>query len=160
MYLLINLLNLGSTATTTSADTASAGLGPTFITFGLIIAIFYFLLIKPQKKRDKETKDMLASMQKGDKVVTIGGIRGTVAVVKESTVVIKVDDNTRIEFSKNAVSQILNKKDAPAVEKKDDKKAKKNEKLETVEKPVEIEEPKEETPVEAVPEATTETEEK
>ena len=57
------------------------------------------------------------AIKKGDKVVTIGGIRGTVAVVKDSTVVLKVDDNTRIEFSKSAISQVLNKKEEPAAEK-------------------------------------------
>ncbi|HHU88070.1 MAG TPA: preprotein translocase subunit YajC [Spirochaetales bacterium] len=81
----------------------------TFITFGLIIVIFYFLIIRPQKKRDKAAKDMLAAMKKGDKVVSIGGIRGTIVTVKESTVVVKVDDNTRLEFSKSAIAQILDK---------------------------------------------------
>lgn len=82
----------------------------TFITFGLIIAIFYFLIIRPQKKRDKDAKDMLAAMKKGDKVISIGGIRGTIVSVKETTVVVKVDDNTKLEFSKNAIAQILDKK--------------------------------------------------
>ena len=81
----------------------------TFITFGLIIVIFYFLIIRPQRKRDKAAKDMLAAMKKGDKVVSIGGIRGTIVTVKESTVVVKVDDNTRLEFSKSAIAQILDK---------------------------------------------------
>ena len=91
----------------------------TFITFGLIIAIFYFLIIRPQKKRDKETKEMLASIKKGDKVVSIGGIHGTVMIVKETTVVVKVDDNTRMEFSRNAISSIVDRKsDAPAPKKK------------------------------------------
>ncbi len=86
----------------------------TFITFGLIIAIFYFLLIRPQRKRDKETREMLDSIKKGDKVVSIGGIHGTVMVVKENAVVVKVDDNTRLEFSRNAISSIVQPKGAPA----------------------------------------------
>ena len=81
----------------------------TIIMFVAIIAIFYFLIIRPQKKRDKETKAMLDAMKKGDKVVTIGGIHGTVVTVKDQTVVIKVDDNTRIEFTKTAISTVLNK---------------------------------------------------
>ena len=117
MYSLI--LALGTSAAT--SDTASAGAGgsmwTTFITFGVIILIFYFLIIRPQRKRDKEAKAMIDAIKKGDKVVTIGGIRGTVAVVKDSTVVLKVDDNTRIEFSKSAISQVLNKKEEPAAEK-------------------------------------------
>ncbi|MCF0262164.1 MAG: preprotein translocase subunit YajC [Sphaerochaetaceae bacterium] len=132
MYSLI--LALATTETTTSAQ-AGGSLMTTFVTFGLLILIFYFLIVRPQKKRDKEARDMLAAMKKGDKVVTIGGIRGTVAVVKESTVIIKVDDNARIEFSKNAISQVLNKaeeKAAPAA-----KKEKKTEQIEKVEKPAE-----------------------
>lgn len=66
-------------------DATAAGAGSmmtTFITFGLIILIFYFLMIRPQKKRDKETKAMLDAMKKGDKVVSIGGIHGTVVAVR------------------------------------------------------------------------------
>ena len=115
MYSLI--LALGSTATTTDGAAAGGSMWTTLITFGIIILIFYFLIIRPQKKRDKEAKNMLAAIKKGDKIVTIGGIRGTVAVVKESTVIVKVDDNTRIEFSKNAISSVLNKKEETTVEK-------------------------------------------
>ena len=93
-----------------SAAGSTGSMMTTFVTFGLIIVIFYFLIIRPQKKRDRETKEMLASIKKGDKVVSIGGIHGTVVVVKETTVVVKVDDNTRLEFSRNAISSIVNRK--------------------------------------------------
>ena len=136
MYSLI--LALGTAATTTDSAAAGGSLVTTLITFGAIILIFYFLIIRPQRKRDKEAKEMLAAIKKGDKIVTIGGIRGTVAVVKESTVIVKVDDNTRIEFSKNAISSVLNKKETSAAEKP----AKKGEeKIEKVEKPA-VEAPK------------------
>ncbi len=112
-----------------SADAAGSSTGSmatTMITFVLIILIFYFLMIRPQRKRDKETQAMLSAMKKGDKVVSIGGIHGTVVAVKESSVIVKVDDNTRIEFSKNAISQVLNKKEVasnPKAEKKAGQKA-------------------------------------
>jgi len=137
MYSLI--LALGMSQSTDSAS-ASGSMISTLITFAVIILIFYFLIIRPQRKRDKEAKNMLANIKKGDKVVTIGGIRGTVAVVKESTVIIKVDDNTRIEFSKNAVSAVLNKKEETAAAEKPAKKGDK-EKIEKVEKPA-VEAPK------------------
>ena len=96
----------------------------TIITFVLIILIFYFLIIRPQKKRDKETKAMLAAMKKGDRVVTIGGIHGTIVTVKDQTVVIKVDDSARIEFSKSAISTVTSKDAAKAAPKKvEEKKA-------------------------------------
>lgn len=95
----------------------------TLITFGLIILIFYFLIIRPQKKKDKETKAMLDAIKKGDKIVTIGGIHGTVVTVKESTVVVKVDDNARIEFTKGAISSVVNKQTTTKPNKKEEKKA-------------------------------------
>lgn len=139
MYSLILAMGMG--AQTASDGTAAGGsMVTTLITFGVIILIFYFLIIRPQKKRDKEAKDMIAAIKKGDKIVTIGGIRGTVAVVKDSTVIIKVDDNTRIEFNKNAISAVLNKKEESVVEKPSKKSADK-EKIEKVEKPA-VETPK------------------
>ena len=153
MYSLI--LALGTTATATSDGTTATGgsMWTTFITFGVIILIFYFLIIRPQRKRDKEAKAMLDAIKKGDKVVTIGGIRGTVAVVKDSTVILKVDDNTRIEFSKSAISSVLNKKEeAPAAEK-----PAKKEKVAKDEKPA-VEAPKEEAEAAEAEEAAPEEE--
>src|SRR5574344_2959955 len=74
--------------------------------FVLIIAIFYFFIIRPQNKKQKETEKMLAALKKGDKVVTIGGIHGVVSSVKEKTVIVKVDDNAKIEFNRSAVSSV------------------------------------------------------
>ena len=105
-------------------STSSASLTSSLIMFALIILIFYFLIYRPQKKRDKEAKVMLAAMKKGDKVVTIGGIHGTIVTVKDKTVVIKVDDSARIEFSKEAISSVISKdavKTAPENSKKDKK---------------------------------------
>ena len=108
-----------------AADSASsASLTSSLIMFAAIILIFYFLIYRPQKKRDKEAKAMLAAMKKGDKVVTIGGIHGTIVTVKDKTVVVKVDDSARIEFSKEAISSVTSKdavKTAPENSKKDKK---------------------------------------
>lgn len=93
-------------AASPAAGSSSGSMMTSLITFGMVIAIFYFIIIRPQKKRDKEAKAMLAAMKKGDKVVTIGGIHGTIVTVKDNTVVIKVDDSARIEFSKNAISTV------------------------------------------------------
>ncbi len=101
------------------AQAAPGGSGQmmtTFVTFGLVILIFYFLIIRPQNKRQKETKKMLEALKKGDKVISIGGIRGTVQSVKEEVVVVKVDDNTKLEFSKSAISSVV----APKEEKTED----------------------------------------
>ncbi|MCD6395909.1 MAG: preprotein translocase subunit YajC [Spirochaetaceae bacterium] len=89
---------------------ASGGSGQmvtTFVTFGLVILIFYFLIIRPQNKKQKAAKKMLSALKKGDKVVSIGGVHGTVVSVKEQTTVVKVDDNTKLEFSKSAISSVV-----------------------------------------------------
>lgn len=103
----------------TASATAPAGqMGSLVFTIVAMILIFYFFLIRPQKKQEKETKKMLDALKKGDKIVTIGGIYGTIFNVTESTVVIKVDDNTKIEFSKTAVSRVIADEDKKVAEKK------------------------------------------
>ena len=81
----------------------------TLVTFGLVFVIFYFLIIRPQNKKQKEAKAMIEAVKKGDKVVTVGGVHATVASVKETTVVLKVDDNTKMEFSKSAIQAVTAK---------------------------------------------------
>jgi preprotein translocase subunit YajC len=86
------------------------------IVMPLIILVFYFLVMRPQNRKQKEAKKMLESLRKGDRIVTIGGLRGTVVSVKEDVVVLKVDDNTKLEFSKNAVSSVLKREDETTTE--------------------------------------------
>jgi preprotein translocase subunit YajC len=71
-----------------------------------IFVIFYFLLIRPQQKRQKEHEKLVAGIKTGDRVVTSAGIHGIVANVKDRTVVIKVADNVKIEFDRNAVTGV------------------------------------------------------
>lgn len=68
-----------------------------------IFAIFYFLIIRPQRKERERHRKFIESLKKGDKVITSGGIWGTVVEIGEKTVTLKVDANTRITFSKEAV---------------------------------------------------------
>ena len=139
-------------AGTTAAGAAGSSAYSSIIMMVVMIAIFYFLLIRPQKKRDKEAKDMLAALKKGDKVVTIGGIHGYVTSVKENTVTVKVDDDTKIEFNKSAISSVTSStteqkeeaKAAPA--KEEDKKASKKQKKEEIVEAPKAEEPKTDAP--------------
>ncbi len=82
----------------------------TILPFGLIIVIFYFFIIRPQNKKQKETEKMIAAVKKGDKVVTIGGIHGVVSSTKEQTVIVKVDDDAKIEFSRSAIASVVTDK--------------------------------------------------
>jgi preprotein translocase subunit YajC len=76
-------------------------------TVAVVILVFYFLIIRPQNKKQKALQNMLSNLAKGDKVVTIGGMRGTVSAVKEQTIVLKVDDEVKLEFNKNAIAQVV-----------------------------------------------------
>jgi preprotein translocase subunit YajC len=107
---------------------ASGGEAPapgSFITslipFVAIIAIFYFLIIRPQNKKQKDTQRMLEALKKGDKVVTIGGVHGTIQSVRDHSVIVKVDDNVKLEFSRSAISTVESQAKEEKAE-KDDKK--------------------------------------
>lgn len=86
----------------------------------LLIAIFYFLFFRPQNKRQKERTAMLGSLKKGDKVVTIGGLHGTIVDLNDQTVTIKVNDTTRLVFERAAINE-RKAVDAPAKEAKPEK---------------------------------------
>lgn len=72
----------------------------------LIFIVFYFLLIRPQRSKEKEHGKMLAGLNKNDEVVTTSGIHGTIVNVKEKTVILRIDDNVKIEIEKNYVSHV------------------------------------------------------
>jgi len=69
----------------------------------LIFIVFYFLLIRPQKKTQDEHKKMVAGLKKNDEVITAGGIHGTIMNVKDTTVTLKVDDNVKVEVQKSSI---------------------------------------------------------
>lgn len=73
----------------------------------LVFVVFYFLLIRPQQKQRKERAEMLAGLKKGDKVVSIGGIHGTIAEVKDKTIRLKVADNLELKMNRDAVGYVL-----------------------------------------------------
>ena len=98
----------GTTATPTASWTDMI---PTIVMMVAMIAVFYFLLIRPQRKKDKAVKDMLGSLKVGDRICTIGGIYGTISALKADTVTLKVgsQENT-VVFARWAVRSVENKK--------------------------------------------------
>jgi preprotein translocase subunit YajC len=74
--------------------------------FGLLIAIFYLLLFRPQRKKQKEHQKLLSELKKGDRVVTTGGMFGTIFAIddEKNRVVIKIGDNTKLEFLKSSIA--------------------------------------------------------
>jgi len=103
------------------APSSTGSMVSTIVMFGAVFAIFYFMIIRPQNKKQKAVEKMLSAVKKGDKVVTIGGVHGVVSAVKDKTVVVKVDDSAKIEFSKSAIASVEARGDeseTPAVEPK------------------------------------------
>ncbi|HTQ01468.1 MAG TPA: preprotein translocase subunit YajC [Casimicrobiaceae bacterium] len=81
----------------------------TFLPMIAIFVVFYFLLIRPQQKRAKETKSMLEALQKGDEVITAGGIVGKIAKLTDQYAAVEIAPNVEISVQRGAISQILPK---------------------------------------------------
>ena len=79
----------------------------------ILFAIMYFLMIRPQKRREKERKEMLENVQSGSRVLLTSGMIGQVTNVKENTLVIRIAENTKVEAVRAAISQILEKEEIP-----------------------------------------------
>ena len=115
----------------TLAETTSNATGPSGTTFTIIyiiamVVIFYFLLIRPNKKRQRQMQNMLDSMRKGDEIVTIGGIMGKVFDIRQDCVIITTSaDDTKMKFEKSAIARVLTLHDDDVEDIADDKKSKK-----------------------------------
>lgn len=91
-------------AVATTAGASQQGWLMTAIWFGAFLLIFYVFIVMPRKKQEKKHDAVLDSLKRGDKVVSIGGIRGEISKVKDDTVMVKVAENTEIEFLRKAIS--------------------------------------------------------
>ncbi|MGG1677549.1 preprotein translocase subunit YajC [Neobacillus sp. NRS-1170] len=78
----------------------------TLIPLILMFVLFYFLLIRPQQKRQKAVRQMQTDLKKGDKIVTIGGLHGFIDSIDESKVVIKCGDGSRLTYDRNAIREV------------------------------------------------------
>ncbi len=101
----------------------SGGTFVTILTMGAVFVVFYLFIIRPQNKKQKETEKMVNALKKGDKVITIGGVHGEVVSTKEQTVIVKVDEACKLEFSRSAIATIVKdeKSEKPAKASKKDK---------------------------------------
>ena len=82
--------------------------GSTGIIIIVWIAVFYFLIIRPNKKKQKQQQDMYFALKEGTEVVTIGGIKGTIAYVGEEYVEVRVDKGVKLTFRKSAIASVIN----------------------------------------------------
>ena len=98
-----------ATATTAAHQTAEGSFLSMLPMLIIFIAVFYFLLIRPQKQQEKKHKEMIEKLEKNAEIVTLGGVHGTIVNVKDKTFVVRVDDNTKIEIDKSAVVRVVTK---------------------------------------------------
>ena len=78
-----------------------------FLPLILLFVIFYFLLIRPQQKQQKKRQELLKSLQKGDRVVTIGGIHGVIKDIKEDVLTLRVADNVNVKFARGGIDRVV-----------------------------------------------------
>lgn len=114
---LFGLTEAAATAASTAADPAAAGetvpaagiaeLLSMLLPLVLMFVVFYFLLIRPQRKKDKKVKDMLAALKPGDRVCTIGGIYGTISAIKDDTIELSVGrDDVKMVFARWGIRSV------------------------------------------------------
>ena len=115
-YSLMNLLAdaAQTTATTDAAAATEVSAGATFIAYALqllpmilVFVVFYFVLIRPQRKKDKEAKAMLDNLKVGDRICTIGGIYGTIVKIKDDVLTVEVgEQKTQLIFARWAIRNV------------------------------------------------------
>jgi len=102
-----NMLNALLAQAQSPAPTGPGGGFGFFVPFIFIFIIMYFVMFRPQKKRQEQQQKLIASLKTGDRVITNGGIHGLISNVKETTVIVKVADNVKIEMEKSAVTNVV-----------------------------------------------------
>ena len=107
----MSLAHAADLAYAAAAPPGSAG-GPMaflqpLLLFGAMFAIFYFIVLRPQQRQKAERERMLTALKKGDKVVTSGGMHGTVVGLGEHTVTIRVADQVKVEFDRSAIGRVV-----------------------------------------------------
>lgn len=86
---------------------SGSGITSTLIMFGLIFAIFYFMIVRPQQKKQRERQKMLDAVKKGDKIVIAGGVHGTVVGIEEKTVLVQIADNVKVKVERGSISSVM-----------------------------------------------------
>ena len=103
---LLTLLAQAQTGSPGGASSPGGGFN-LFIPLIFFVVIFYFILIRPQSQRQKQQQQLISALKTGDRVVTNSGIHGLISNVKDSTVIVKVADNVKIEMEKSAIASVV-----------------------------------------------------
>ena len=104
-------LTIAQAAAPAAAPTGSPFQFP--IMMVILFAIMYFMMIRPQRRKEKARKEMIASVKTGSRVLLTSGIMGEIVNVKESTLVVRIAENTKVEVVRGAISQVLEKDETP-----------------------------------------------
>ena len=129
------MLGFGVTPSGAAGSGSSGGIVGFLLPLILIFGIFYFMLIIPQKKKDKNFKLMMESLKRGDKIMTIGGIIGKITAIKEGTVKIQIAPKTEVEIRKSAIASVVARASEDKTSNKKEEKAQNNDELtETIDK--------------------------
>lgn len=94
-----------------SGGQGGGGLIGALLPLVLIVAVFYFFIIRPQRKREQEKEEMIEALEKGDSIVTVGGMHGKVTKVDEDSVLAQVDSQVKVRIDKEAISRVPSKED-------------------------------------------------
>ncbi|MFZ2324277.1 MAG: preprotein translocase subunit YajC [Ignavibacteriaceae bacterium] len=88
-------------------DAGGGSLISTLIMFGAIFAIFYFMIIRPQQKKAKEREKLLSNLEKGDKIITSGGVHATIIGLEEKTALIEIAPNVKVKIERSAIGNVV-----------------------------------------------------
>ncbi len=95
-----------------AAQTPQQGFGQMILMLALMFGILYLLLIRPQQKKQKALQNMINALKRGDNVLTVGGIYGTVAAVEDNFIMLKISENTKIKMAKSGIAAVLKDQEA------------------------------------------------
>ena len=128
MRLISFMLLIAALSASAFAQTAAPGAGNSAGFMGSVLpmmiimfAIIYFLMIRPEQKKQKQRQKMMTELKKGDRILTIGGIFGTVGNVKDNTIMVKIAENTVVELRKGAIAEVVVEKSDKSAESGKDK---------------------------------------
>lgn len=85
-----------------------------FVWLGLMIAIFYFMLIRPQKRKEKDRRNLINAVKTGDRILFCGGMVGQVSNVKDKVLTVKIADKVKVDIVRGAVAQVFSKDESPS----------------------------------------------
>lgn len=103
----MDYLSIIAMAPPSGESSGSGGMLQPLIFMGVIFFIFYFMMIRPQKKRQTERQKLLDAMKKGDKVITAGGIHGKIVALEDKTVLIEISDNMKVKVEKASIGTVI-----------------------------------------------------